>query len=187
MNLIKHPVDILISVVSGCLILIGSGCAAGPHELVTYDQDSDRTRFTSERVHAGNISMTGGLATGQRIMLQAFASCTGEACTPDEIDLAFFNDTSADLNFDYRRVSIEFDGREVEWEDLGRRTEPIFYSVPRGELLRVPISPNDFAAMVEADRVEIRFGISGGTVVRVPDGAREPLRAMADAIAARGS
>jgi hypothetical protein len=106
---------------------------------------------------------------------------------PDQIEIAFFNDSSADLNLDYRRIEVVFGQRRLEWEDSGRRTEPAYYAVPRGEFIRIPISRSDFAAMASAPRVEILFGTTGTTMLRVPHGSREPLRELAEAISHRGS
>ena len=170
------------------VLLIGiAGCAPQHHELVSYNPETGHSRFSSEKLLAGNIDMTGGLASGHRVMMQAFATCDGNACVPDQVEIAFFNDSSADLNLDYRRIEIVFGPRRLEWEDPGQRTESAYFGVPRGEFIRIPISRSDFAAMASAPRVEILFGTTGGTTLRVPHGSREPLRELAEAISQRGS
>lgn len=182
------------SVSAGLLVLLAlpvllvtlSGCTPRHHELITYNPETGQSRFSSEKLLAGNISMSGGLASGHRVMMQAFAACVGNSCVPDQLEIAFFNDSSADLNLDYRRIEVIFGPRRLEWEDLGRRTEPAGYGVPRGEFIRVPISLSDFAAMASAPRVEILFGTTGTTALRVPHGSREPLRELAEAISQRG-
>lgn len=169
------------------LVAILSACASQRPELIDYDVSSGRTVYTSPKLLAGNLNMTGGLTSGHRVMMQAFASCEGRTCRPNEIELAFLNDSSADLNLDYRRVKIVFAGRSVEWEDEGRITEPTYYSVPRGEFIRVPISRGDFELMANAPLMEVTFGQTGTTVIDVPFSRRAPLRELVEAIAGQES
>lgn len=124
--------------------------------------------------------MTSGLTGGQRVMLQAFASCDGPTCRPSTIDLAFFNDSSADLNLDYRRIELVFDGRSLEWEDLSRFEESPRYLVPRGEFIRVPLSLNDFEQFARANEARVIFGLTGTSTFRMPFERRAELREMTE-------
>lgn len=169
------------------LLVIFCGCASQGSELVSYDQSADRTTFVSPKLYAGSVGMSGGLASGHRVMIQAFASCPGSECSPSEVEIAFFNDSSADLNLDYRRIAFEFVGGSMNWEDEGRETEPAYYSVPRGEFIRVPVSRGHFELMANSPRMEIIFGRTGTTVIRMPHARREPLREMADSMGGRES
>ncbi len=168
------------------LVLLG-GCASQRPEMITYDDVRGKTIYTSSKLLAGNISMSGGLASGHRVMMQAFASCDGRPCKPNEVELAFLNDSSADLNLDYRRIEIVFAGKRVHWEDYGRLNEPTHYSVPRGEFIRLPVNRGDFEMMARAPKVEIIFGLTGTTAIDVPFSRREPLRELAETIARQDS
>lgn len=120
-------------------------------------------------------------------MMQAFAACDGRRCKPNEVEIAFLNDSSADLNLDYRRIEIAFAGRSINWEDESRINEPSYYSVPRGEFIRVPVNRGDFELMARAPEMEIKFGQTGTTVMDVPFSRRAPLREMAETIAGQES
>lgn len=165
--------------VPAVLLLIGA-CATGREARVRYDQTSGKTTYSSAKALVGNVSMTSGLASGQRVMVQAFATCDGPGCSPSEIEVAFINDSSSDLNLDYRRVEIVAGGRKMEWEDAVRLTEPPHFSVPRGEFIRVPLSRADFRTLAEAADVEIIFGLTGTTPLRMPPDRRAPLRYLLD-------
>ncbi len=158
------------------LLLVLSACTSSREARISYDQDSDKTTYSSSKALVGNIGMTGGLASGQRVMMQAFATCDGPGCNPSEIEIAFLNDTSSDLNLDYRRVEIVAGPRHLEWEDALRLSEPTHFSVPRGEFIRVPLNRADFKELAEAANVEIIFGLTGTTPFRVPADRRVPLR-----------
>lgn len=169
------------------LLLAVWGCASQNRQLATYNESKNETVYSSSKLLAGNISMSGGLASGHRVMMQAFAACDGAACKPDEVEIAFLNDSSADLNLDYRRIQIVFGGRSVEWEDHGRNTEPHYYVVPRGEFIRLPVSRGDFEAIASSPNVNIVFGLTGTTVLQVPFNRRAPLRELAETISAAES
>jgi hypothetical protein len=138
--------------------------------------------FESPRVLVGNIGMSGGLTSGQRVMMKAFASCAGKGCQPEQVELVFLNDSSSDLNLDYRRLEIVFRGKSLNWEDRSRVHEPTYYLVPRGEFTRVPLSWSDFTGMASAPEVDIFFGLTGSTQMRMPFDRRAGLREMADAM-----
>ena len=128
----------------------------------------------------GYRDMSGGLASNQRVMWQAVASCSGEACTPEEVALVFYNDSNTDLNLDYRRLQLDFDGTSRDWEDLRLLDERVFYSVPRGEFIRVPLTGADFARMAMAKEVVVLFGRSGTSTFSVPLERRATFRVFAE-------
>ncbi len=162
------------------LLLFLYGCAASTPVQVSYDRSSDISRYTSARVLIGNRDMSGGLVSNQRVFWQAVASCSGEACTPDEVVLVFYNDSNYDLNLDYRRLQLNFDGTSRNWEDLARRDDQADYRLPRGEFVRVPLTNADFARMAHSGPVEILFGMSGASVFSVPYDRRASFRALAE-------
>ena len=159
-----------------------SGCASSQPELMTYDAGTGETSYQSEKALVGNINLSGGLASGQRVMMRAFASCKGEGCKPSQVEVAFLNDSSSDLNLDYRRIKLVFDGRTFDWEDSSRIQEPTYYHVPRGEFIRIPISASDFVRLAAADRVEVHFGLTLTTMLLMPRDRRAPLQALAEFI-----
>ena len=164
------------------LMALLGGCLSSRPELVAYDAGTDQTTFKSEKALVGNINLSGGLTSGQRVMMRAFASCTGLNCKPGQVDVAFLNDSSADLNLDYRRIQLVFDGKTLDWEDPSRASEPTYYHVPRGEFIRVPMSAADFARLASADKVEVHFGLTLSTSLLMPHSTRAPLRDLAEAI-----
>lgn len=168
------------------VILTTGGCASTENPEQRYNPATGRTQFQSPKVLVGNVNMTSGLAGGQRLMMQAFASCEGPACRPSTVELAFFNDSSADLNLDYRRIELVVDGRSMDWEDLGRFDESPHYFVPRGEFIRVPLSRGDFERFAGAAEVRVIFGLTGTSTFRMPYERREPLREMAANLQATG-
>lgn len=157
-------------------ILLVGGCASSRQAEVTYEAKEGKTTFISSKALLGHVSMSGGLAAGQRVNMQAFAACDGRDCTPSEVEIAFLNDSGSDLNLDYRRVHIIADSRELDWEDPLRLSDPPHYSVPRGEFIRVPVQLNDFMVLATARDVEIVFGHTGTSAFRVPFDRRAPLR-----------
>lgn len=159
-------------------LLLLWGCASSQGPVRVYDASTGTTSFESPRVVVGHVDMRSGLVGGQRVMAQAFASCIGQGCVPSEVDLAFFNDSSADLNLDYRRVQLDFDGESMEWEDPSRIHESPRGLVPRGEFMRVPLSRTEFERFVTARQVAITFGLTGTAMFRMPLERREPLRAF---------
>lgn len=168
----------LLRILSSGLALLLWGCASTDVPTRSYDAASDRSLFQSPKVLVGNVNMTSGLVGGQRVMMQAFASCEGRVCAPSTVDVAFFNDSSADVNLDYRRIEIVIDGRSLEWEDEGRRHESPWYIVPRGEFIRVPLSQSEFERLASGREVQVIFGLTGTSVLRMPPERREPLREM---------
>ncbi len=164
------------------LLLFLYGCASSEPVQVSYDRSSDTSTYVSARILMGYRDMSGGLASNQRVMWQAVASCSGEACTPEEVALVFYNDSNTDLNLDYRRLQLDFDGTSRDWEGLGRFDERVFYSVPRGEFVRVPLTGADFARMATAKEVTVFFGRSGTSMFSVPLERRATFRAFAEKI-----
>ncbi len=165
-----------------CAILISLllwGCAAARKPLRFYDAARGTTTFESPKVLVGNINMTSGLAGGQRVMMQAFATCRGEGCAPSVVEIAFFNDSSTDLNLDYRRLRIIFDDESREWEDTGRMAESPRSFVPRGEFIRVPLSRREFNDFASAREVEVEFGLTATNIFRLSSERRKPLRDLA--------
>ena len=157
-----------------------AGCASSRPDLVRYDAATGETHYESEKALVGNINMSGGLASGQRVMMRAYASCIGEGCKPSQVEAAFLNDSSADLNLDYRRIQLVFDGRTLDWEDSSRIHEPTYYHVPRGEFIRIPMSVADFSRLASANNVQVHFGLTLTTMLQMPHDRRAPLRAMAE-------
>lgn len=174
---------LVTTVLSGIVVL--SGCASTESTPSRYDASTGRTLYESPKVLAGHISPSTGLASGQRIMMQAFAECAGQDCRPSQVQLAFFNDSSSDLNLDYRRLQIHFGGGSLEWEDPSRVDELLRSEVPRGEFIRVPMSRVDFEAMANASAVELVFGRTGATTLQVPHARREAFRDFAQTISGR--
>lgn len=162
-------------------VMILYGCAASEPYTVKYDSSSDQSNFASNRNVMGFRSMSGGLSANQRIMWQAQAACTGESCTPDEVSLVFFNDTSKELNLDYRGLKIIIDGKEHSWQDSDRPVEQGFFRVPRGEFTRVSILPSVFAELASAEVVEVLFGETSTSVFNSIHSGRAEFRALAEA------
>lgn len=158
------------------LVLCFCGCAASEAVQVSYDRSRDTSTYESSRTLLGYRDMSGGLASGQRVMWKAVASCSGEACTPEEVALVFYNDSDVDLNLDYRRLQIDFDGTSRDWEGLAEIDERAAYTVPRGEFLRIPVSSDDFVRMANASLVEIHFGKTGTSIFSVPFERRASFR-----------
>ncbi len=130
----------------------------------------------------GYRDMSAGLATNQRIMWQAQASCPGKSCSPHEIALVFYNDTSGNLNLDYRGLRIIIDGSEHAWEDAERLTEPANYRVPKGEFTRVSVSAAVFKALANAQDVEVLFGKTATSVFSVSHSRRAEFRVLLEAM-----
>ena len=164
------------------IALVLSGCAASEPVQVNYNPATGQSSFESERLVMGYRDMRAGLASNQRVMWQALASCSGQACTPDEVTLVFYNDTSRDLNLDYRRLQLVVDGITHDWQDLGRETEPAHYAVPRGEFIRVSLAGGVFVRLAWSEQVEVRFGETGTSVFSVPYARRAGFRAFATAL-----
>ena len=170
-----------------CIIILFSalvitGCSSTASLKRGYDPSSDQSTFASKRIVMGYRDMSAGLATNQRIMWQAQASCTGRDCIPSEINLVFFNDTSRNLNLDYRGLQIIVDGRAHSWEDVHRLEEPANYRVPHGEFTRVSLSPAVFMQLAEAQQVEVLFGETATSVFTVSHSRRADFRAFVAAM-----
>ncbi len=166
----------LIALVTLCL----AACAMPGQVQVSFDETSATTTYTSSRSLMGYRDMSGGLASNQRVMWSAEASCAGEACTPDTVDLIFYNDSSGDLNFDFHRLWLIFDGTQREWEDLSRVENRTVFTVPRGVFTQVTLSGADFARMASSKTVEIHFGESGTSVFSIPLDRRAAFRAFVE-------
>lgn len=123
--------------------------------------------------------MSAGLVTNQRVLWQVEAACAGVDCSPDVIEIAFFNDASTQLHLDYRRLQIFYDGKHLDWNDESRRNENAQTDVPRGEFMRITLSGADFAEVVHAKKVEFHFGLTGTSVFRVPAVRRVALQDLA--------
>jgi len=158
------------------------GCAASEPVQVHYDPAIGRSSYASRRIVMGYRDMSAGLASNQRVMWQALASCSGQDCTPDEVTLVFYNDTSRDLNLDYRRLQLKVDGITHDWQDLGRETEPAHYTVPPGEFLRVSLARAAFVSLARAQQVAVLLGESGTSVFNVSFAHRAGFRAFAAAL-----
>ncbi len=158
------------------------GCVASEPVQVHYDPAIGLSSYESRRIVMGYRAMSAGLASNQRVMWQALASCSGQNCTPDEVTLAFYNDTSKDLNLDYRRLQLTVDGITHDWQDLGRETEPAHYTVPPGEFIRVSLARAAFVRLARAQQVEVLLGESGTSVFSVSFAHRAGFRAFAAAL-----
>lgn len=163
-----------------------AGCAATQTAQVHYDPVEDLTTFRSAKVLIGRVSMSSGLSSGQRVMMQVFGTCEGPDCIPSTVDLLFLNEGDRDLNLDYRRIELEFAGRSLAFEDVGRYDEPTQYAVPRGEFVRVPASLSDFEEMVSADEAAIVFGSTGTTQFELSNAQMAPLRSFLADVSAPG-
>lgn len=157
-------------------VLCLCGCASSEAVQVRYNRSSDTSTYESPRAVMGYRDISGGLASGQRVMWKAWASCSGEACVPEEVALVFYNDSNTDLNLDYRRIQLDFDGTSRVWEDLSKFDERAAYAVPRGEFVRVSLTRDDFTRLANATLVEIHFGRTGTSVFSLPFDRRESLR-----------
>ena len=164
------------------MLLALYGCATAESVGVHYDPTADRSSFESDRIVLGYRDMSSGLVSNQRVMWQALASCSGKDCIPDEVTLAFFNDTSRDLNLDYRRLQVIVDGVSHDWRDLSRVTEPADYRVPQGEFLRVSLAGAAFVKVAHAQQVEVLFGETGTSTFTVSFGRRAGFRAFVEVV-----
>lgn len=157
------------------------GCAASEPVRVNYDSSTGMSTFESNRITMGYRNMSGGLASNQRVMWQALGSCSGQNCTPGELELVFYNDTSKDLNLDSRRLQLIVDGTTAhDWEDLSRTIEAGHYGVPPGEFIRIPLAGDDFVKLAQAEKVEILFGETGTSVFSVSFMRRAEFREFAE-------
>ena len=161
------------------LLISLAGCASAEAVRVTSDSSGTIT-YATNRTVMGSQGMNVGLSSNQRVMWHAEAHCTGDGCRPETVELVFHNDSSTDLNLDYRSIRIEFDGLHQMWTDLIPQ-DNIFYTVPRGEFVRVLFPADLFAYLAAAQDVQISFGMSGGSVFVVSHDRREPFRALAHA------
>ena len=159
-------------------LVLAAGCATTDGVIVTHDEDSGMTEYASKRTVVGNLDLSAGLASGQRIVWQAVASCQGMPCLPEEVTLILFNDSSRDLNMDYRGITIAADGVETVWSDFTSEDIATF-AVPRGEFLRVNVAADHFLQIVEAREVAVSFGLTASTRVPVPRARREAFRQLA--------
>ena len=161
------------------LLLCLCGCASSETVQVRYNRSSDTSTYESARTLMGSRDLSGGLASGQRVMWKAWASCSGEACVPEEVALVFYNDSNTDLNLDYRHLQLDFDGTSRVWEDLTELGERVAFTVPRGEFVRVSLTRDDFTRVANATLVEIHFGRTGTSVFSLPFDRRATLRTFA--------
>lgn len=157
------------------------GCAASRMSQTGYNPATGATTYRSTKV-VGNIDASAGLVSGQRVSMQAIASCTGQDCRAPQVELSFLNDTSRDMSLDYRRVQIRFDAKKLEWEDPARQYEPAHYMLPRGEFIRVPIPWSDFKQMANAEDVQVIFGLTGTRSLSIPHVRLAPLRQLLDEV-----
>ncbi len=158
-----------------CMPMVMAGCAGSQGVTQRYNADDDITRYASRRVVLGHSDMSAGLASGQRVLWRAEASCTGASCTPREVDLVFFNDSSSDLNLDYRRLEVVSDGLAGDWADLASE-DVVNFAVPRGEFLRVRIPAAYFVQIAEAEDVTVLFGLTASTEFSASYARRQGLR-----------
>ncbi len=158
------------------------GCVTSEPVHRHYDPAIGLSSYESRRIVMGYRDMSAGLASNQRVMWQALASCSGQDCTPDEVTLVFYNDTGKDLNLDYRRLQLIVDGITHDWQDHSRETEPAHYAVPPGEFIRVSLARAAFVRLARAQQVEILFGESGTSVFNVSFAHRAAFRAFAAAL-----
>lgn len=163
-------------------LLMLCSCASSTSIGVAFDPATNASSYESDRIVMGYRDMSGGLASNQRVMWRAMASCTGKDCTPDEVTLVFYNDTSRDLNLDYRRIQILVDDVHHEWEDQSRITERPEYRVPPGEFLRVSLAGSAFADLSRAQKVDVLMGETGTGVFRVSFDRRAKFRTFAEAL-----
>jgi hypothetical protein len=160
------------------LVLFGR-CASTEPVQVDYDTEQDLTTYTSNRVLMGSLGMAQGLASGQRIMWQARASCAGRGCTPREVELILYNEGDHQLNVDTRRLQLNYDGASQDWEDLSRVAEPAYFNAARGEFFRTAMDGGEFARMAAAAQVEALFGQSGTQAITISYERRSAFRAFA--------
>lgn len=158
------------------------GCAASEAVQVDYDASLDQSTYESTRVLMGSVGMAMGLASNQRIMWKAVASCTGYGCTPREVELILYNDSDRELNVDTRRLQISFDGTSRDWEDLSRIDEPAHFVVAHGEFFRVSLSGAEFVRMAKAEQVEVLLGQSGTQSIDITYGRRAAFRTFAQEV-----
>ena len=152
------------------------GCATSGSTGVRYDPATGVSTFESDRSVMGYRDMSGGLAREQRVMWQALASCSGQGCIPEEIALAFYNDTSKNLNLDSRRVQLVVDGVTHDWQDLSRLMEAPHHIVPPGEFIRVSLPGSAFVNLAHAQKVEVLFGETGTSSFNVSFARRAKFR-----------
>ncbi len=164
---------------SAILLLFLCGCASSEAVQVRYNRSDDTSTYESSRTLMGYRDMSGGLASGQRVMWKALATCSGEGCIPEEVALVFYNDSNTDLNLDYRRLQLDFDGTSRVWEDLAKVDDRAAYAVPRGEFVRVSLSRDEFVRVSNARLVELHFGQTGTSVFSVSFERRASFRAFA--------
>lgn len=161
--------------------LLFLGCASSEPARVHFDPGRGTSTYTSSTVRVGSPNRA-DLASGLRVTMQATATCPGQGCTPDEVELAFHNDvdSNSNLDIDSRRLQIIFDGTVRDWEDTSRLHEPVQYAVRRGEFFRVVVPVADFVRIAEARDVSVVFGLTGTSSFRVAFDRRAPFRALAE-------
>ena len=159
-----------------------SGCAATESTKVQYDPSTGESAYASDRFIMGYRNMNSGLSSNQRVMWQAVASCSGESCTPGEVTLVFFNDTSQDLNIDSSRLQMIVDGTDHDWQDLSRLREVPYFTVPPGEFLRVSLPGGVFVEFAQAKKVELLFGETGTSTFNVSFERRAKFREFAEVL-----
>lgn len=166
----------------GLLTLLFLGCASTARIEVEHDASSNTSTYATKKTLFGHVGQSGGLVTNQRVMWLAEASCLGTGCTPDDVEIAFINDATTQLNLDYRRIQMVFNDQTLNWSDESRRIEPAHSGVPRGEFMRITLSAADFATMVRATDVAVFFGQSGTSTFQVPTAHRTTFQALAEAM-----
>lgn len=164
----------------GLALLMLTSCASTSPISIEYNASTGDTSYESKRTIMGYRDMTAGLAYNQRVMWQALASCAGEECVPDEVWIAFFNDTSRDLNLDYRKLKLIVDKVTHEWEDESRVNDNPNSRVPPGEFVRISLSRADFMNLAIAKNVEVHMGESGSSVFRISFERRSDFRMFAE-------
>lgn len=175
---VKTAVYLFLTILSPVFLV--SGCASSEPFRVSYDSPTNTSTFQSTRGVFGHRDMQGGLATNQRILWQAEAVCAGGIrCTPDVVEIVFFNDTNTVLNLDYRRLKLFFDGQTLDWYDESRDDESPYATTPKGEFMRITMSGLDFSAMAHAKNVEAHFGLTATSVFKIPPQRRDTFRRLA--------
>ena len=93
------------------------GCAGGQEVTLSYDSESNRSKYETDSYTVSSVSGS-GYASSQSISMRVVARCEGKNCRPDTAELVFGIDGSDRLLLSGVSGEIIADDAQIQWSDV---------------------------------------------------------------------
>lgn len=160
------------------VIVYTLGACSGSGELVetTYNTDRGVTTYEAAPISFTSSRMQSGLGRNRSLVLEARASCRGQACVPEEVALVFSTSSNSSIFLTDRSIVLDTGEETYEWNEP-RDTDTFEGETVIGQITRINVTLEELQDIASAETVDCSIG---GASFQLSFRDRGPLRQMVE-------